>query len=91
MGTVDRDEACAGVAGEERTLMKTQCQPWLIRGEEYQIRIGQHLDSTCSAWLAGMAITNLDGGEAILRGVLIDQAALYKNQGDCIQYALTGK
>jgi hypothetical protein len=48
-----------------------------MRGELYQIRIGQHLDAGCSAWLAGMSITNLDGGEAILSGPLIDQAALY--------------
>lgn len=43
----------------------------------YLIRIGQHLDPECSEWLAGLSITNLDGGEAILSGLLIDQAALY--------------
>lgn len=45
-------------------------------GEFFQIRIGQHLDSECSAWLAGLVITNLEGGEAILSGFLTDQAAL---------------
>ena len=46
-------------------------------GELYQIRVGQHLDPECSAWLAGLTITNLAEGEAILSGYLIDQAALY--------------
>ena len=43
----------------------------------YHIRIGQHLDPECAAWLSGLTITNLDGGEAVLSGVLVDQAALY--------------
>ena len=46
-------------------------------GEPYRIRVGQHLDAACSAWFGGMAITNLDGGQAILSGALADQAALY--------------
>ncbi|HMN28308.1 MAG TPA: hypothetical protein PKE45_09160 [Caldilineaceae bacterium] len=45
--------------------------------EHYQIRVAQHLDPECSAWLAGLAITNLEGGEALLSGLLVDQAALY--------------
>lgn len=57
--------------------MKTQCQPRQKQGDHYQIRIGQHLDAHCSAWLGGMTITNLDSGEAMLTGQLIDQAALY--------------
>jgi hypothetical protein len=52
-------------------------QPSASRGEFYQIRIGQHLDPECSAWVAGLVITNLTGGEALLSGTLIDQAALY--------------
>lgn len=48
-----------------------------VQGQIYQIRIGAHLDAECSAWLAGMTILNLAGGEAILRGTLADQAALY--------------
>jgi hypothetical protein len=52
-------------------------QPLPSRGELYQIRIGQHLDAECSAWLSGLKITNLEGGEAILSGSLADQAALF--------------
>jgi hypothetical protein len=57
--------------------MKTMPTRQPVLGEFYQIRIGQHLDPECSAWLAGMTITNLDEGEATLDGVLVDQAALY--------------
>lgn len=46
-------------------------------GPLYQIRVGQHLDPQCSAWLGGLAITNLNGGEAVLSGPLVDQASLY--------------
>jgi hypothetical protein len=49
----------------------------LSEGELYHIRVGQHLDAECSAWLGGLAITNLEGGEALLSGPLADQSALY--------------
>lgn len=49
----------------------------VIGGELYQIRIGQQLAPECSAWLAGLAITNLPESEALLSGYLVDQAALY--------------
>lgn len=57
--------------------MSGTTQPTASRDEVYQIRIGQHLDPECSAWLAGLEITNLPGGEAMLSGSLADQAALY--------------
>ena len=47
------------------------------KGNVYQIRIGQHLDPECADWLAGLAITNLPTGEALLSGYLVDQAALH--------------
>ena len=47
------------------------------KSELYHIRIDQHLDPECSAWLGGLVITNLDGGEASVSGSLADQAALY--------------
>jgi hypothetical protein len=47
------------------------------KGELFHIRIGQHLDEACAAWLAGLTITNLAGGEAMLSGTLVDQAALF--------------
>jgi hypothetical protein len=59
------------------TNMSSASQLTPSRGEFFEIRIGQHLDSECSAWLAGLVITNLEGGEAILSGFLADQAALF--------------
>ncbi len=46
-------------------------------GQVYHIRVGQHLDPECSDWLGGLTITNIEGGEAVLSGPLVDQAALY--------------
>lgn len=43
----------------------------------YEIRVGQHLDPECAAWLAGLMISNGEAGTALLRGYLADQAALY--------------
>jgi hypothetical protein len=42
----------------------------------YHIRVKGHLDGTLIDWFAGLAISNLEGGEAVLSGYLQDQAAL---------------
>jgi hypothetical protein len=57
--------------------ISNRVEPHAAGGALYEIRIGQHLDPDCSTWLAGLTITNREAGEAILRGYLIDQAALY--------------
>lgn len=44
---------------------------------KYQIRLKGHLDSHWSAWFDGLTITNEANGEVVLRGVLVDQAALH--------------
>ena len=43
----------------------------------YHIIIQGHLDQRRSAWFAGLTITNMADGLAILAGPLVDQAALY--------------
>jgi hypothetical protein len=43
----------------------------------YEIRVRGHLDGGWSDWFAGMTCTNLPGGEAVLDGILPDQAALH--------------
>jgi len=43
----------------------------------YQITVKGHLDSQWSAWFDNMLITNEANGEAVLRGPLADQSALY--------------
>ena len=43
----------------------------------YRITVKGHLDSHWSAWFDNMMITNEANGEAVLRGPLADQSALY--------------
>jgi hypothetical protein len=44
---------------------------------DYHFIIRAHLDIRWSAWFDGFAITNMDGGHALLAGPVTDQAALY--------------
>ena len=43
----------------------------------YEIRVKGHLDPHWSEWFEGLAITNLENGEAVLSGEIVDQAALH--------------
>ena len=43
----------------------------------YQIRVQGHLDRAWSAWFDGLAITHEPGGDTLLEGELVDQAALH--------------
>jgi len=43
----------------------------------YQITVKGHLDSQWSAWFDNMLISNEANSEAVLRGPLADQSALY--------------
>ena len=43
----------------------------------YQIRIKGHLGREWADWFKGLAITALEGGETLLTGPVVDQAALY--------------
>ena len=45
--------------------------------EQYQIRVKGHLDQCWSDWFEGFTITNVENGEAILSGTIVDQAALH--------------
>ncbi len=44
---------------------------------DYQIRVRGYLDHSWSEWFAGLTITGLPGGETLLAGELVDQAALH--------------
>jgi hypothetical protein len=51
-----------------------------IEGEKvaiYEIRVKGHLDGRWSDWFDGLEITNLENGEAMLSGEIVDQAALH--------------
>jgi len=43
----------------------------------YKIRVKGHLDERWSEWFDGLVITNVEGGEAVLSGEIVDQAALH--------------
>jgi hypothetical protein len=43
----------------------------------YEIRIKGHLDGRWSEWFAGLEITNLENGEAVISGDVADQSALH--------------
>lgn len=45
-------------------------------GDFFEIRVQGHLDRQWSDWLEGLELELLDGGEMILSGVIVDQAAL---------------
>ena len=51
-------------------------QPDPSRALAYQIRITGQLDARWADWFEGLAIT-LDGGDTLITGPLIDQAALH--------------
>ena len=43
----------------------------------YEIRVKGHLDETWADWLNGLAIHHEPGGDSLLSGSLVDQAALH--------------
>ena len=69
--------------------MYSQCAPTLdtksgvrVYGKDekvsfYKIRVKGHLDERWSEWFDGLEITNLENGEAMLYGEIVDQAALH--------------
>ena len=47
------------------------------RTETYEIRIQGNLHERWLEWFDGFSITNLADGETLLRGTVVDQAALH--------------
>ncbi len=43
----------------------------------YEIRVKGYLDEHWTEWFAGLEIANLEHGEAVLSGEIVDQAALH--------------
>jgi ABC-2 type transport system ATP-binding protein len=48
----------------------------VLRGNQYQIRVKGQLGSQWSEWFDGLAVLSGGGDETILRGTIVDQAAL---------------
>jgi hypothetical protein len=44
---------------------------------QYEIRLKGHLDDRWAGWFEGMSITRADNGETLVRGPVVDQAALF--------------
>ena len=43
----------------------------------YEIRVKGHLDGHWSDWFDGLTIANVENGEAVLSGEIVDQSALH--------------
>ena len=43
----------------------------------YEIRVEGHLDGHWSEWFDGLAIANVEEGDAVLSGEIVDQSALH--------------
>jgi hypothetical protein len=43
----------------------------------YEIRLKGHLDSRWASWFDGLALSNESDGTTLIRGSVVDQAALY--------------
>ncbi len=44
---------------------------------QYEIRVEGHLANRWAAWFDGLSVTTAEDGTTVLRGSLIDQAALH--------------
>jgi len=44
---------------------------------QYEIRVAGHLDSRWAAWFDGLSLTRTDDGATVIRGPIVDQAALH--------------
>ena len=44
---------------------------------QYEIRVTGHLNSRWSAWFDGLSLTRADDGTTVIRGPIVDQAALH--------------
>jgi hypothetical protein len=43
----------------------------------YEIRVKGHLDGRWSEWFDGLVIANVENGDALLSGEIVDQSALH--------------
>jgi hypothetical protein len=44
---------------------------------QYEIRVTGHLDTRWAAWFDGLSLTRADDGITVIRGPIVDQAALH--------------
>jgi hypothetical protein len=65
-----------GVSGRSEKRLHGSMEGGAV-GVVYEVRVKGHLGGRWSEWFDGLEITNLDNGEAILSGEIMDQAALH--------------
>jgi hypothetical protein len=63
----------------DRTTDATGGAPTADHGgiPHYEIRVRARLGSTWSGWFDGLSLTSEDGGTTVIRGPVVDQAALH--------------
>ena len=44
---------------------------------QYEIRVTGHLNARWAAWFDGLSLTRAEDGTTVLRGQIVDQAALH--------------
>jgi hypothetical protein len=47
------------------------------RAVQYEIRVAGHLGTRWAAWFDGLSVTTAEDGTTVLRGSVVDQAALH--------------
>ena len=73
----DHDESESPTESDVSYEQDTQQQALDSQGDWYELRVKGHLAPCWSEWLDGLAIANLDNGETVLTGPVVDQAALH--------------
>ncbi len=62
--------------GVDRNVHPSHVESFRSGGGIFEIRVKGHLDHQWSDWLEGLEMKLCDGGEMILTGDIVDQAAL---------------
>ena len=68
-----------GVTADDRTTDTTDGASAADHdgAQQYEIRVIGHLGARWTAWFDGLSLTNGDDGITVLRGPVVDQAALH--------------
>jgi hypothetical protein len=66
VNTDDRPSDPHGISAADRT-----------RNPQYEIRVKGHLGSRWAAWFDGLSLTTDADGTTVIRGAVVDQAALH--------------
>jgi hypothetical protein len=48
-----------------------------VASVQYEIRVTGHLGARWAAWFDGLSLTTVDDGTTVIRGPIVDQAALH--------------